>query len=762
MLTFNLFLSDTKQNAQNKKYQHEMTVQNLDGLLKAVRHDYTAAKFKNHTRNKDNFEWSNVLVMDVDNDDADSAENAITPSKIAEDLPNVQFYVVYSRNHMRSKGSKPAVPRFHVFFPHWKDEDPAHEERLKTELCRRFPYYDGNCKDIARFFFASGDDPLGDVFEGGDLITDFLKLDDESQQTVEKLSETVPPAEHKEMIGVIPEGKRNATLSSDAFTYLKRYGDTQEARQLFDASCDCCTPPLGRDEIADIWQHAVQSYQRKVVPRPDYIPPEQYKQQLENIDESVLFNPLDITEQGEAQIFARLYGDKVRYCRSIGWLTWNGSVYEVGDAQPQKLYQELTDRQHDSASKLFKKKSDAVAQIQVDSAIDGEDNTELKAAKKELGAAKTQLNGAKTFRKDAKMKSVLNMALSGLSVAPEQLDKKPYILNCLTCMVNLLDGSTTPNDREEYCTKQCAVDPVLDDYGAELWQKFLHDFTNGDEELIAYLQAVCGLAIFGKISEEKLFIAVGNGANGKSTFFNTIAKVLGSYAGTIASSVLIATKQSKSAELATLKGKRFVIAAELEEGQRLDIATVKQLASTDKIHAEPKYKDPFEFEPTHHLFLYTNHLPSFDSRDHGAERRLVVLPCDAHFDYQDDTKLNYAETLFKDAGGAVLCWLIEGAKSVANNRFRLPDPPCRVLEMIARYNKENDWVEYFLQDCFEVNDNATTPAGVVENTYREWCQKRGVSKKHTKVLKQALIAKGFEWKQIKGCGWYYRLKVVGG
>ena len=50
-----------------------------------------------------------------------------------------------------------------------------------------------------------------------------------------------------------------------------------------------------------------------------------------------------------------------------------------------------------------------------------------------------------------------------------------------------------------------------------------------------------------------------------------------------------------------MKGKRIIIASELDEGERLNTATLKQLCSTDKIHAEKKFEAPFEFTPSHSL-----------------------------------------------------------------------------------------------------------------------------------------------------------------
>ena len=92
----------------------------------------------------------------------------------------------------------------------------------------------------------------------------------------------------------------------------------------------------------------------------------------------------------------------------------------------------------------------------------------------------------------------------------------------------------------------------------------------------------------------------------KSTFWNTIARVLGTYSGTIsADAFTVGCKRNVRPEMAELKGKRLVVAAELEEGMRLNTSIVKQLCSTDEVYAEKKYKDPFIYVPhSHASFIY--------------------------------------------------------------------------------------------------------------------------------------------------------------
>ena len=146
-----------------------------------------------------------------------------------------------------------------------------------------------------------------------------------------------------------------------------------------------------------------------------------------------------------------------------------------------------------------------------------------------------------------------------------------------------------------------------------MWLDFLNTITCGDASLAGFLQLVAGMASIGKVFHEGIIIANGSGRNGKSTFFNALGAVLGDYTGHMNIETLTTDRQNRGPELATLRGKRLVIAGELEEGKRLSNATVKRIASTDVIRAEQKYRSPEDIIPSHTLVLYTNHLPRVGS-----------------------------------------------------------------------------------------------------------------------------------------------------
>ena len=234
--------------------------------------------------------------------------------------------------------------------------------------------------------------------------------------------------------------------------------------------------------------------------------------------------------------------------------------------------------------------------------------------------------------------------------------------------------------------------------------------------------------------------------------------MLGTYSGNMSADTLtVGCKRNVKPELAEAKGKRMIIAAELEEGMRLNTSNVKQLWSTDEIYAEKKYKAPFSYVPTHTLVLYTNHLPRVGAIDQGTWRRLIVIPFNAKIEGKADIK-NYADFLFKTAGSAVLQWIIEGAKRVISNDYKIVQPKV-VRDAIQKYKENNDWLSHFLDDCCEVGDDFEAKSGEFYNAYRSYCLQMGEYTRSTTDFYSALESTGVVRKRTRTGVIIYGLKL---
>lgn len=352
------------------------------------------------------------------------------------------------------------------------------------------------------------------------------------------------------------------------------------------------------------------------------------------------------------------------------------------------------------------------------------------------------------YRDYRNLSAIAKTAKHMVRMSVSDLDKNEFLLNTPEGTVNLSEGlkGIKDHDSSDYLTKMANASPS--DKGKELWQETLETFFCGDQELIDYVQAIVGMAAIGKVYQEHMIIAYGSGANGKSTFWNTIARVLGNYSGKLSADALtMSVRRNVSPEMAELKGKRLIIASEMSEGMRLNTAMVKQLCSTDEILAEKKYKAPFHFVPSHTLVLYTNHLPKVGANDDGIWRRLIVIPFNAKITGHSDVK-NFSDYLYDEASPSILSWIIDGAEKAIKANFKLTLPQV-VSQSVSAYREANDWMGQFLNDCCDLDDSYTEKSGELYSEYRAYCVRMNEYTRSTGDFYAALSNAGYTKKKTK-------------
>ena len=730
-MEFSLFTSSDIGRAANIFYPKRVVVTDAESMKVAASFDHVAASYKENKRSNDTFLESDCLMLDFDNTHSEKEEDWVTPFDVAMEFPGVSFIAVFSRNHMKEKNGAAARPKFHAYFPVPKFADVKVYSEFKRKFYQAYPFFDSNALDGARFFFGV-ENPQVEVYEGDSTIVEILEEDD-----FEKWEESL------EQIG---EGSRNTTMSHVAGKLIKRYGDTQFAYELFLKTATKCNPPLPDEELERIWNSA-KRFGSKVSKQDGYIPPEQY-------NSGCVLRPEDFSDVGQATVLAQEYMDKLRYSPSTDYMVYNGSFWEESKPKSQGISQELTDRQLAEVEAELKKAMDVMvkngamallATLGPKKAAESFNKEQARSYERYTQAVEYKKYVIK--RRDTKnITATLKEARPMLEISQQLLDADEFFLNTPEATYDLRKGGAEAmaHDPLHFITKQTGVAPGTD--GMELWESALDTFFQSDKDLIEYVQKIVGLASVGKVYVEALIIAYGEGRNGKSTFWNVVSRVLGSYSGNISADMLtVGCRRNVKPELAEAKGKRLLIAAELEEGMRLNTSNVKQLCSTDEIYAEKKYKDPFSYTPTHTLVLYTNHLPKVGAIDKGTWRRLIVIPFNAKIEGNSDIK-NYADYLYENAGGAILSWIMEGAKKVIAEQFHI-EAPEKVKEAIAAYRDNNDWMQHFLDECCEIDESYTAKSGEVYNEYRAFCIRVGEFIRSTADFYTALDGEEFTRKR---------------
>ena len=164
MLDFTIYTADCIGNSGNCLYPNKIVVTDKDAFIKAIKMDHVTAKYKGNYRSKDNFESSDCIPLDCDNDHSDNPDDWVTPFDIALEIPGVAFAASYSRHHNLPKGDKSARPRFHVFFPIPAVTNEKEYAAMKKRIADAFPYFDTNALDSARFLYGSDSDDV-EVYE---------------------------------------------------------------------------------------------------------------------------------------------------------------------------------------------------------------------------------------------------------------------------------------------------------------------------------------------------------------------------------------------------------------------------------------------------------------------------------------------------------------------------------------------------------------------------------------------------------------------
>ena len=727
---FTIYSADYTGTPSNCSYPHKTVVLDAANLKAAVCHDYVCAEYKNNYRNSANFIGADCLPVDCDNDHSETSADWVTPADVLQAFPGVSFAIHYSRFHNREKNGKPARPKFHVLFPIDQITDAALYSNMKRLVNSIFPYFDTQALDAARFFFGTAA-PEVELYPGSCNLSEYLAEDNFDEDMPESQFNTT-----------IPEGNRNATMSRFAGRIIKKYGDSDSSYQTFLEEANKCTPPLDAAELTTIW-HSAKRFYAKVQSQAGYVPPEVY-------NDPECYKPEDFSDVGQAEILAKHFSSELRYSPSTHFIRYSDHYWQETEPGAQAVAHELTRRQLKEATKDLQ---EALQKLQDCSAQDILANTTK--AKAEALMNNAQLTAHQEFlsakayqsfalkRRDSKnITSTLKESHPMLEISPRDLDADCFALCTPNATYDLRKGVAGAREHapEDYITKITSVSPGQK--GWQIWLDSLDLIFQSNQELIDYVQMICGLAAIGKVYVEALIIAYGEGSNGKSTFWNAVSRVLGLYSGNISADTLtVGCRRNIKPEMAEVKGKRLLIAAEMQEGARLNDSTVKQLCSTDDVFAEKKYKDPFSFKPCHTLVLYTNHLPRVSASDDGIWRRLIVIPFNAKITGKTDIK-NYSEYLYDNAGDSILTWIIDGAMKVIQNNYQLPVPKC-VKDAIEEYRDQNDWFAHFLEDKCTIDENVKESSSALYQAYRNYANDNNEYVRSTTDFYAALDKAGF-------------------
>lgn len=425
-----------------------------------------------------------------------------------------------------------------------------------------------------------------------------------------------------------------------------------------------------------------------------YFKPDDY------IKRESLFVMVDKHKDGEerysdyfnAKMMISDYGTEIRYCAPWKkWIIWDGRRWKV-----------------DNENLIFQMAMDTIREM-YNKALANKTGEETLAMIEHAGRSET-------VRKTEAMIRATGWS-KGINVVPEELDGTPLIFNCGNGMIDLESGRLNPHDKAMMITK---VSPVVYNPEAQcpVWKKFIKEIFGKNRDLINFIQRALGWALTGDTSSQAMFILYGNGANGKSTFINTVMKLMGDYATSTPTETFMQKKGDQASnDIARLKGTRFVSAMEAEYGGKLAEAVIKRLTGDDVISARFLYGEFFDFLPTFKIFMATNHKPKIGGMDNAIWRRIRMVPFEVSFpENKQDRRLS--KKLENELSG-ILAWIVEG--TLKWRKDGLGNTPA-VLEATSAYRHEMSAIETFLEEICIKKETGMVKASFLYNAYKKWCE----------------------------------------
>lgn len=354
------------------------------------------------------------------------------------------------------------------------------------------------------------------------------------------------------------------------------------------------------------------------------------------------------------------------------------------------------------------------------------------------------------------IKGMLTLAGSDprLAARPGDFDSDPYLLNVNNGTIDLKTMTLRAHNPEDRITKFAPVD-YTPEATAPTWRAFIQWASLGRDDLAKYLRRAVGYSLIGSVEAEALFMLYGTGANGKSTFVETLRAMLGTYAcGIPAESLMITGREGgPNNDIARLKGARFVAASEGDESARLNAALVKKLTSNEEITARFLNAEFFEFAPTHTLFFSTNYAPQIRDMSNGMWRRIRLVPFEAQLAEENETPTEakprrddgLRTKLLAELSG-ILQWALVGCMEYQD--IGIKDSP-EVANATSEYRADSDVLAQFMEECCVINPQCRVAASELYRKYVAWCEEYGYHPINPTRFGGQLRDKGFDKERNK-------------
>jgi putative DNA primase/helicase len=245
--------------------------------------------------------------------------------------------------------------------------------------------------------------------------------------------------------------------------------------------------------------------------------------------------------------------------------------------------------------------------------------------------------------------------------------------------------------------------PKSNDLEKTLFYKYLkNSFTINnkiDYDNIQTVLEMCAAAFIRKNIDEKSFIMLGSGHNGKSVCLDYLSAMLGKE--NVSHIPLQILSDDKFAS-ARLESKLANIFSDLEKNELRHTGIIKSLSSGEPIYVQNKNQQGFNLYPFATLIFSTNKFPKVFDQTQGFMRRFIIIKWSRNFEKDPQRDSNLKEKLLsnKKEMDIIFSNLMYIAKEIYKNNKFSHSKDWKIIQKMWNESADpvNDFIENYIID----------------------------------------------------------------
>ncbi|PNZ25243.1 hypothetical protein CD114_10915 [Mammaliicoccus sciuri] len=325
-------------------------------------------------------------------------------------------------------------------------------------------------------------------------------------------------------------------------------------------------------------------------------------------------------------------------------------------------------------------------------------------------------------------------------IAPVKDHASPFFIPVLNGVYDFNSHTLVPHSPDIVVTAKfnASYEPKIT---SDIIDQALLTIADDDLEIVQLFTEIFGYLLFKQNFLDKSFLLVGNGGNGKSTLLNMMANFVGEEN---VSSVSL-PGLSERFNLAELHNKLLNAGDDIPIQSIKDASNFKKLSTGERITAERKGQDPFQFRNYAKLVFSANAIPRWFENSNGIFDRLVLVPLNAQLRNNPKRDPFLEKKVTTDEARSHLLNLAINAlgQLLHRRKFTIPAVSSQKME---EFKEDNDPLLGFLSEV-SIHERVVSEVYV---DYQNWCEFEGYKfPLRRKDFINKILENGFEKKKIR-------------